>query len=476
MVMLNKKMPFFEVTYIEHLKIINGVKLTNREIDIIAFFVCGRSAKKIASFFSISPKTVENHTHNIMLKFGCNSRESIIDFVEKSNKLPILRKYYTAILLHSHFDNCLKNISKHINERKISCALVFQQEQNAVTPLILQLEKSLLLAGINVLVISPNEIQSLDKNVPRIYIVLKEHVSDEENSGTPGDHLLQIRLSSPGREKTLYILGNDEEFENLKRIDQKVFYQSMLVILKCIIQKPVSEEINTHLDEINKIVENLSSKDTSFAIMDNKTEERKSSFNEQFISFFWKRKWVATGTLSIFLVALFGLFEFSKDILPQSLFKNLKSELQRTVRSDLNIPIESVRLDRPELEKLLDDKFLGWKGIQTVALVGVEGSGKTTLARHYAAAQDSPNVWEINAETKETLYESFESLAQAVSKTEEDQKHFSEILKTKNFGNREQRLLQFVKEKLKYAQNWFLIFDNVESWAPLLTSRHDVNI
>lgn len=82
--MQNKKTSFIQNIYSKHLETINGVKLTRREVDIISFFICGRSAKKFASFFFISPKTVENHTHNIMLKLGCNSRESIIDFIEKS--------------------------------------------------------------------------------------------------------------------------------------------------------------------------------------------------------------------------------------------------------------------------------------------------------------------------------------------------------------------------------------------------------
>ena len=70
--------------YAKYLATINSVKFTPREIDIIAFISSGRSGKKTASFFSISPKTVENHTHNIMIKLQCNSRESIIDFIEKS--------------------------------------------------------------------------------------------------------------------------------------------------------------------------------------------------------------------------------------------------------------------------------------------------------------------------------------------------------------------------------------------------------
>ncbi|KAB2834600.1 MAG: helix-turn-helix transcriptional regulator, partial [Caedimonadaceae bacterium] len=55
-----------EIRYSQDLETINGIRFTPREIDAIAFIVSGRSTKKIASFLSISPKTVDNHIHNIM--------------------------------------------------------------------------------------------------------------------------------------------------------------------------------------------------------------------------------------------------------------------------------------------------------------------------------------------------------------------------------------------------------------------------
>lgn len=149
-IMPNKKNIFLQKIYSEHLETINGVKLTKREVDIISFFICGRSAKKFASFFFISPKTVENHTHNIMLKFGCNSRESIIDFIERSDKLPLLRKYYAAILAQAAFDKHLKDISKLKQGECPSCIIAYWQEQNSPNFLISYLEASLKLSGITV--------------------------------------------------------------------------------------------------------------------------------------------------------------------------------------------------------------------------------------------------------------------------------------------------------------------------------------
>ena len=45
--------------------IINGVKCTPREIDIISCIINGRNTKSTANILGISTKTVENHTRNI---------------------------------------------------------------------------------------------------------------------------------------------------------------------------------------------------------------------------------------------------------------------------------------------------------------------------------------------------------------------------------------------------------------------------
>ena len=71
--------------YNKQLNLIEGIKFTSREIDVIACILHNRGEKKIAMLLSISPRTVSTHIHNIMLKLGHNYIESIIDFIEKSD-------------------------------------------------------------------------------------------------------------------------------------------------------------------------------------------------------------------------------------------------------------------------------------------------------------------------------------------------------------------------------------------------------
>jgi tetratricopeptide (TPR) repeat protein/DNA-binding CsgD family transcriptional regulator len=104
--------------YESHLKVINDVAFTRREIDMIACILSGRSTKKIASILSISPNTVENHIHNIMLKLGCRSQEYIIDYVEQSQQYDTFKTYYFWLKIHSLFEGILKKIRVQMPQEK----------------------------------------------------------------------------------------------------------------------------------------------------------------------------------------------------------------------------------------------------------------------------------------------------------------------------------------------------------------------
>ena len=148
--MQNLKKHLFPKIYPKDLETINGIKFTWREIDIVAFMVHGKSTKKIASFLSISPRTVENHVRNIMMKIECNSREAIVDFVEKSQEVQLLKKYYSNLRIEVVFRECLKEISALIKKDKSSCKLLYlpgefnTEERNQI------LATYLKLAGFNV--------------------------------------------------------------------------------------------------------------------------------------------------------------------------------------------------------------------------------------------------------------------------------------------------------------------------------------
>ncbi|MDR2781183.1 MAG: helix-turn-helix transcriptional regulator [Holosporaceae bacterium] len=81
---------------------ISEVEFTNREIDVIACIMNGRSTKSSASLLNISPYTVSVHIRNISNKIGCSSQEGIVTFIEKSGKYSDIRNHYVRLM---HGDN-----------------------------------------------------------------------------------------------------------------------------------------------------------------------------------------------------------------------------------------------------------------------------------------------------------------------------------------------------------------------------------
>src|SRR5690606_9974333 len=101
-----------EDIYSQELQTINGIKFSRREVDVIACILQGKSTKKTAALLSISPKTVATHVRNIMLKLEVNSRDSIIEFFEKTESIQVLKNYYKSLLINIAFEKSLLEISK----------------------------------------------------------------------------------------------------------------------------------------------------------------------------------------------------------------------------------------------------------------------------------------------------------------------------------------------------------------------------
>jgi DNA-binding NarL/FixJ family response regulator len=66
-------------------KIVNAVRMTKRELEIIALIADGQSNKEIARQLNIATHTVKSHMHNIMEKLALHTRLQIAKFSHEEN-------------------------------------------------------------------------------------------------------------------------------------------------------------------------------------------------------------------------------------------------------------------------------------------------------------------------------------------------------------------------------------------------------
>ena len=69
-----------------------NLKLTQRETECLFLLIRGKSAKEIARFLKISPRTVEVYIENIKLKMKISSRSQIVDKALELGMLEIIPK------------------------------------------------------------------------------------------------------------------------------------------------------------------------------------------------------------------------------------------------------------------------------------------------------------------------------------------------------------------------------------------------
>lgn len=465
---------FPQEIYSAYLTIINDIKFSKREIDIISCILNGRSAKGIAHLLSISPKTVESHTYCVMKKLDCSSRESLISIMEYSDKILILKRYYFSLLIFLDFKKSLKYISEIHNKKEIACLIVCWEGEEKIS-LLKQFKGDLELAGVKTSFEVREQWKSLSYLLSEgnsehysVYIPPSKLITNKEK----GENIIQggKRVSNLLR-KTLFLFLDKGSFDQLSpsinpinciNYTKEGYYFSLFEVLERLIShegvKPLIQDFKRKYGSINS--------SSNIEPHAKTVNEKKKLF--YFNDLILQKKWFF---LVIIIICGIGvtakIFETNLEAKDKIQSKGSEKKVETSVRSDLNLPKETTLLNRFELMTQIDKKFKSQEGIQIIALVGMGGAGKTTLARHYAHQQKADVVWEINAETHESLLKSFDSFAQALVKKDEDQKVLREIRDTKNPTEKEERYTQFVKEHLKVYSNWLLVFDNVEKLADI---------
>lgn len=461
---MNRKILLPFDIYNKHLKIINGVSFTYREVDVISALL-NMEGNRLPSFLSIQPRGIETHTRNIRQKAGgLADQKSIIEFVKQSENFNIIKnEYFLHLQIRVFFEKQLRKLAKTFCTSGFSCRLLYEENSEHQSSLISSLKEHLKLAGITL----TNETKdarhrpSLDFSDSNkgsekgflIYILSENTREISQQAKQAIKNSKTILLSSRKEEGIQNLLG----FKDFIYINNKqLYYQIIFEILK---NFGLVSDLDNIISEFNAYCEEV------FRRSSNLTppiylKGRLSTFLIPKKSLNFLKKWnlkvvAALGALSSLIVLSITFW---------TLYVN--DPIQKTniekIQSDLLIPTQITLLNRDKLLTEMKRKLIGQTGIQIVSLVGCGGAGKTTLARQYARQQPIPLIWEVNAETKESLMTSLEALAYAASKTPEEKRELREIQEIKNPSEREGQLLIFLKNRLRTHPHWLLIYDNVE--------------
>ena len=423
--------------YDTHLKVIKGIAFTYREIDIIACILHQRGEKKIASLLSISPRTIGAHVHNIMLKLGYSSREYIIDFIEKSGQISLIHQYYFLLLIQNVFEKHLIAIGKIIGNRggityTVGYKLLSIESKNILD----QVKEHLKLANITLKDI--DKINQDKKNNP--HLLNDQSVSHERQANSV---ILVINRNS---ETSI----NYEPNSSLNFDNEENYYFRILFLFKKLVGEVIIDKIIREFNDERRVIQD------SFRY-ENQKVEKTITYS------FWKK--ITRKNLIILLVLFSFLIFFATNLKISTWYQGIN--LDRIVM-DLPLLDQSTLLGRESVLSEMKARLLVNNNIKVIALVGIGGSGKTTIARQYArGCQKVPLIWEINCDTRDSIISSFKQLAYTFCKTPEEKEELKGILQIKEQQEVQKKLLMFLTQRIKSYSNWLIIYNNVKTFADI---------
>lgn len=459
--------------YVAHLTTIGGIPFTNREIDVLACILSGRSAKKIASFLSIASKTVESHIRNIMLKLECNSQESIIDFVEKTDKFLWVKKYYSALLIQSFFEQSLKQISNHPKQLS-ACTIIHPKEHTKDTPIMLALEKDFNRTGIKTKldITKKSHLRDHLKNtikntlphpilVNLSHIFLAEDLDDEikeyeklhnisRKDASNKNYFLFFSLNC---EKHFTCSTGQDELHWIDPLKHNNYYCLFFELFKKLSPDSISL-INRVLSEFNEKYKMLNEQSPP-KIENNKTWFKKLNFLKKTPGIKLKKKRSLTIKAGIIfsLLCLFSFVIWHQNYSSKH-GQNLPVIGEMAQLKTWNIPRqEYLFVGREELLKTLDATQAASSGaLAIVAYAGLGGIGKTQLALQFIHHSQHPytfRAW-FPAENPNQLREKYIE--------------FSKVLGYQDDKSDFESVVVFIKKWLKEHPGWLIVYDNVNNY------------
>lgn len=465
--------------YSPYLEVIEGVLLTRREVDIIACILSGRAVKKIASFLFISPKTVENHIRNIMQKLGCRTQGGIIDFIEKSNKFALIKRYYSNLLLQQVFQLVLNKIGKSC-QPTLNCLLIHGKDQKDKLSLIRQLEQHLNQIGFKT-TIEVKELEQLNAyllnrmQTPDTFFIYSvpspmtaENIAELKDlaSNTKPQSIIYLFL-----EQTTSPLFSEEILRSgsIHLSEQRNYYFLFFELIKKLSPGlSIDKNLLEFKQQCNAILDpGFVKKSSELTYPTSKVKEQK----KRLPSLITRKNQILFGGFCLLLFFCIALVIYKQNINPNVLNNTsqalktvplILAELEAGKVTSWNLPRQDyLFVGREKLLENLHTKFQSGRSMkQTKPLVisactGLGGIGKTQLALQHAHNTKYPynlKAW-FSAENSDHLRQKYLEFAKALGYAEKTPSLESAIF--------------YVNHLLLRYPGWLLIFDNVNSYEEI---------
>lgn len=441
---------------------ITGVHFTNREIDIISCRLSGRTTSdEIASFLHIESKTVEAHKNNYKNKLGGKNIRDLIENSHDRDKIKSsLDSHYSRVLAQDHyFSQIIHSLKNKIKPLKIRIYYLQDQYSNyligdehrklpgKLVNYLKLIECSVDTYSVATITVTKNQLD-IDDNVSNtdfvIFVLSEAFINFLNTKNYTIDEY--IKLISP----TLYSAGmhkivclkqyNGHTIKSalknsFKQIDFYTNYYKGFLELLSVTTPSINHEIKKIIDEFDQRY-GMCPPNTYDISSQKEHDIQNINLKPILIEQFFKNgiraisKFLSTFKHIIIAICLIviGLSLYSIYVV-SDIATSTSSNLR--IKSNLIVPAKTTLLSRSAILEEMSAKFNN-RQTQIIALIGAGGSGKTTVARMYANAQKSHVIWEIDAETPDTIAISFEHLASTLAQTDNDKRELRWIEETRD--------------------------------------------
>lgn len=417
------------------------VKLTPREIDVVACLLNGLTSKKsIANFLSIEPRTAETHVRNLIHKLRCSSWEHVRDQFSTASIVLGYRHHFDFLKLQKDFIQKLRKTQKE--EKPLVLMLYDQTIDKQLLEIVKQIKDYVECTDCYVSLKKKTEerlIPPINKKNYLTLINISTSANCDDTSYSSYKSVINLKFDenhSSDLKKPSTILSSEHNnlFHLTTSLLNHIFPNAIIAHEIEVFSKYKPENINAVSLQAN-------------------LESFKSVFPQKRKIF---KPLVVLACIGI--ITLIGGMRFADNC---------------TIHSAQIIPENSILLKREEITAHISKIFKITQKQQSVpvaVLIGIGGTGKTTLARMWCKQNNQHNIiWEINAETSGSLKNSFKELASALAKTSTEKEELSLIESMQDSIDKDKKRLAFVQKNLQKIGDWILIFDNA-------THLHDLSL